>query len=576
MWRWTLLVVCATSCAGLYAQDLLWRVEGINGQIRRGQELRRIGDCNGDGWEDLVEVGGDSVNGVVVRITSGRDGAVLSSSPRPPQWSVLNIQPLGDMNQDGIPDYGISTYDSGNPTTTRRIEVRSGSSHALLWSATIPNAGVNEFGAQFAGELDVNGDGRKDLVTIAPYLSLFGTIIVYDNSGIELYRIVSPLPNGPISKVSALFGDLDGDGCDDFLATGPQPPNAPYEAGAVIVFSGRTGAILRHSPGERAYDALRTPAGCGDLDGDGIPDYAACGWLGNSVVSAFSGATGQLIRSWRDPIDRWLGTCLVGRFDLDQDGVNDLVAGSYNTWANAMSGRDGTFLFRWRDSRYPGTACIGWSMVMLAPPPGEQYPLLVWSESCWNSPGGVGFAAGVIFAYRGCPPGVRAYGQPAASAGQQLPRSGMRTPTSPVVRFTLSSAAASASSLLLLGTSQTHLGSTALPLPLGPFGFPGAVSASWISRGTNAELSQNLIGPRVVRPAARRRRWLWPWAACGAGSRQPAPAGRGGSRRRVRAGPDPRSRGRFPWASRGSSRRSASRDRRREPCRHGARRRGTG
>jgi hypothetical protein len=170
-----------------------------------------------------------------------------------------------------------------------------------------------------------------------------------------------------------------------------------------------------------------------------------------------------------------MGLNLISNYDLDQDGVNDLAAGSYNRWMNAFSGRDGTFLYRW--PAWWGVAGSGSSLAMLAPPPGERYPVLVFAESEWwgptNQPGANGINPGVLYAYRGCPRGVRAYGQPDASPGQDLPRSGMRNPTTQLVRFTLSDAAPSALAVWMLGTSDLTIRGSPLPIPLDPLGFPG-------------------------------------------------------------------------------------------------------
>jgi len=310
-------------------------------------------------------------------------------------------------------------------------------------------------------------------------LSPRGTIIVYGNSGTELYRVIDPLPNVLVGlDVANLRGDLDNDGFADFLSSGADTLNR----GAIVCFSGRTGAVLRVSYGAQPGDKLVHAGPCGDIDRDGVPDYAGGGSFGASVVTAFSGATGQIIHSWRDTVSPTIGVMganVTGGYDLDQDGVPDLAAGTLNTRMNAFSGRDGTFL-----ARFPGTAgyatCNGEVLAMLAPPPGEQYPVLVFSERCWGSVtnpcSSNGICPGVVFAYRGCPKGVRRYGMADASPNQPLARTGMRSPTAsatPTVRFTMSDAPPGALSMLTLGSSDASMGGAALPLGLDPFGLPG-------------------------------------------------------------------------------------------------------
>jgi hypothetical protein len=223
-------------------------------------------------------------------------------------------------------------------------------------------------------------------------------------------------------------------------------------------------------------DNFQVVSKCGDMDHDGVLDYAAGALAGPNGVAAYSGATGLPIHIWRDPTMAPFGSNLEGGEDLDQDGVNDLVALG-NEYLRVLSGRDGTVLYMFRDSRWPGFSGLGAGIALMPPPPGERYPLLVYSESAWfdpaTNPGTNNINPGLIWTYRGNPPGVRAYGQPDAAAGLPLPRSGMRDLPGPGVRLTLSDAAPGAAALLVYGVSDTSISGQALPMPLDPFGLPG-------------------------------------------------------------------------------------------------------
>jgi hypothetical protein len=236
-------------------------------------------------------------------------------------------------------------------------------------------------------------------------------------------------------------------------------------------------------------DKLSFATGCGDMDGDGVLDYAGGGFWGASVVTAFSGATGQPLHTWRAPAYPYMGANVFGGFDLDQDGVNDLVAGSDNTAVHALSGRDGTFLWTYPGSMLPSSSGVGLHQTMIAPPPGETYPIMIYSERQWWSipnPGTV-MLPGLLWAYRGSPRGVRTFGQPDVVAGFGTPRIGMRVVPGTAVRLTLSNAPPTMPALLLLGLSDTAHGALPLPAPLDPFGLPGmtlltsveALASSW-------------------------------------------------------------------------------------------------
>ncbi len=453
-------------------QDVLWRREGIEDQESRGRVLWRLGDVNGDGFEDLMEYVRVRVSPgqwccweSEIWVTSGRDGSRLSAYRQPPNIAWQEFAVLGDIDRDGVPDYGYSWFDTrpiSNPPSG--FDIRSGANHSLIRQ-------VNLFAEPACGNVDLNGDGRTDYVLNAYRTSPGGTVIAYDNSGVELYRIVDPRPDLLIGlSLAPLGGDFDRDGCDDFLVACAEI----NDRGAIVLVSGRTGALLRTSYGEIPGDKLDTVVGCGDLDGDGVLDYAGGGSaFGNFVVRTFSGATGQAIHTWRGS----LGVRLKGGFDVDQDGVTDLVTSTnllLGYIIEVHSGRTGTPLYRFLPS-HPFRSIAADNGMFLAAPPGEQYPLIVYSEPDWNPPNGTSVVTpGLLWAVRGSPPTVRAFGQGTAIGRRRLPpRLGMYDLPGPQVRFTLSQAPPSVPALLLLGCSDQTIAGRPLPLGLGPFGLPG-------------------------------------------------------------------------------------------------------
>src|SRR5436190_24118681 len=105
------------------------------------------------------------------------------------------------------------------------------------------------------GNLDLNGDGRKDVVVTAPTETSYGVIYAFDHLGRQLYRLAGTsqlaFGFGPGAQQLARVGDLDGDGADDFVATGFEPG---ANRGAAVVFSGRTGQVLVIGRDERPGD----------------------------------------------------------------------------------------------------------------------------------------------------------------------------------------------------------------------------------------------------------------------------------------------------------------------------------
>ena len=167
-----------------------------------------------------------------------------------------------------------------------------------------------------------------------------------------------------ISSRTALarIGDLDGDGYDEFVAGAPQA--ASGGSGYARIYSGFDGTVIRTHAG--AASGARTGLGLaslGDLDGDGVPDYAvgSPGEGAGGLVRVHSGADGSLLRTHAAPAaGDAFGFALGGGTDLDRDGVAELVVGAPRWGAApgsvwAFSGATGSELLR-----LDGTAAIDW------------------------------------------------------------------------------------------------------------------------------------------------------------------------------------------------------------------------
>ncbi|MCY2960643.1 MAG: integrin alpha [Planctomycetota bacterium] len=140
-----------------------------------GHTIAGIGDVSGDGVPDALvgawndDAGSGSFQPGSVSVISGSSGVVLS------RWIGntgddhlgKGLASLGDVDGDGVPDYGYSGRHDLNEQHPGNVWVRSGASGDLLfflWGDRIED----ELGLGLARMGDVDGDGLGDFVVGAP------------------------------------------------------------------------------------------------------------------------------------------------------------------------------------------------------------------------------------------------------------------------------------------------------------------------------------------------------------------------------------------------------------------------
>jgi hypothetical protein len=319
------------------AQELLRHDAGVTGPVV-------LSDLTGDNVRDYVTLEFTSPQQFVFELRSGATGAIVSSIVTNQVWNgseLPKMWPLPDVDHDGVGEVGLQ-----NGTTVKAYSVVTG---ALVRTYSIP--GMQLAYSMVAALDDVDGDGVDDLAVGVPHVGMHcagqpfciwlaadaGTVeILSGASGAVVRSIVEPPP--AIGLVGTMFGarvidfgDFDGDGIDDLLVSnyyGVHGPTPIY----VDAYSSATGVLLFHMPFPTSgfpfgYDgALAAP---GDVDGDGVPDFAV-GEPTKARVRMFSGATrAQLFTSWGGPYSTsgfpsyGATLCVVG--DQNNDGVRDLA-----------------------------------------------------------------------------------------------------------------------------------------------------------------------------------------------------------------------------------------------------------
>lgn len=486
-WR---AVLAATLCATTSAQEILWQAVGRPNDSALQESVIVVGDVDGDGYEDLANLGlsgqanQHAQTPSAIRILSGRTGAVLRTRfPAPTNYHFIRITPAGDWDGDGVRDYAATRYAFAWPFDPTVVEVLSGRDDRSLVQTTLPT--FVSAGADILADLDTDGDGNSDLLASAYQETPQGGVYVFNHYGVLRYRI----PILGYGRLGAI-GDVDGDSCDDFAYS---DYDAQLPGGAVRVVSGRLGTRLYTVSGDVTGDRLGVGmiVGCGDVDGDAIPDFAASGNGGsfaNGLVRVFSGSNGSTIRSIRrsfgQPGYPWgWGEVLASGFDLDQDGIQDLVVGGCQypcDLVRMVGGRLFVYLLRTGHEveictpDYPllnHFTYFGYRVAAGRPQPGNPFPVFACGEVYYGVQSST-YNQGRVTLMRLPPSVIRPYGDPCFGTLARAPRGGVLDLGRQGVRLHVSDAPPAAPAVLLLGDSDRAWGHTPLPVKLDVFGFP--------------------------------------------------------------------------------------------------------
>jgi hypothetical protein len=300
---------------------------------------------------------------------------------------------VGDINGDGCTDVLIGSQgaDRASPVQANAgaADLVYGSGGTCTPPATVHFTGglANEMaGASVAG-VDLNGDGRRDLVIGAPSGSGGGRVFVvyvlpaptntdlqFLNGTNGFYIISSANINLGFSVANA--GDMNGDGKEDLLIGAP---NALGTAGQAFVIFGRdprfTSSTLDVSTldgsngfrinGSNAGDQLGySVASAGDLDGFGLDEIliGAPGTAGNTGAayilwgkSSFPADESlndlEVLIQGANSSDRFgavvsgAGTPLTGTGDFNNDNRDDVLIGAPNALVGGSSAGKAYLIF---------------------------------------------------------------------------------------------------------------------------------------------------------------------------------------------------------------------------------------
>ena len=307
----------------------LWSRRGRPGD-RLGFTIAAAGDVDADGTPDVVAGAPDGSRVEVLAGATGTPLHVLEPDP-PGRGFGRSVAGVGDVDADGHADLLIGATDhgpaGGSPGRALLVSGRDGSV-LRQWSG-----GDRELlGEQVAGV----APARMGTYAIgAPNGGPSGAGLVRVFSGLEAWPrlVLDGAPSGGYlgGDALAILGDVDADGVADLYAADIYRPMEGSHR--IVVFSGSDGREIHSVVGDRFRERHGLAAAdAGDVDFDGHDDFLVSRWYGSGCgkVLIYSGRTGDLIRTWPCllPAGSVLDATAMG--DVDGDGwIELLVSSSY-------------------------------------------------------------------------------------------------------------------------------------------------------------------------------------------------------------------------------------------------------
>jgi FG-GAP repeat protein len=154
-------------------------------------------------------------------------------------------------------------------------------------------------------------------------------------------------------------GDVDGDGIGDVIVgANAADPGGLMGAGSVYVYSGATGSLIWQFDGQESGAWFgNSVSGAGDIDNDGFDDVIIGSYLASpggipfaGSAYVYSGATGALIWQFdgQAPSDHF-GIDVAAAGDVNLDGIDDLIVGAFETDPGGMTSAGSAFVYSGAD-----------------------------------------------------------------------------------------------------------------------------------------------------------------------------------------------------------------------------------
>ena len=389
------LLFSARLDSGLFSSSIRFSqdqaIVTLDTDVNIGRSVVNVGDVNGDGFFDTV-VGipnfGVSNSGAI-QITLGDENGVnldnnvhidISNSGAQFGFSVTGA---GDINLDGFDDVAVGApFYSNGENNEGAVFVYLGGPSGLSSSAIRIIEG-NRSGAQLgfsvSGNGDINGDGFSDIImgmpgfipdTVKSSSRSKGTPSPKGGVGLLLGALIGQIGNLPDAviegieegarsgKTTAMLGDVNGDGLDDFGVGSPEHSTPGLDKRGAATIYGGSRNISNIQPvaefvGELANDSVGGHIErLGDINEDEIEDFAigASGVNNNEgAVYIHQGASSGISEKPRIILEgnhsnAHLGESIVTVGDLNEDGIDEIAVGAPG-FTNEQANEGAVFIY---------------------------------------------------------------------------------------------------------------------------------------------------------------------------------------------------------------------------------------
>lgn len=315
-------------------RSLLYTVDPVAGvDSLLGLKLLTIGDIDHDGANDFFVGAGGYEAGYLI---SARTGFRMYTVETHSLGQVgMEVALVGDVNGDNLPEFaiGLPSEVVDGMTSAGRVLLCDGAT-GLTLKEHHGSAQFQRLGSVLCGPGDLNGDGIPDLLVNGVDDAHFVGEGFTAFSGTNLEELMALNRNTlrlDITDMDA-FRDFNGDGIVDWIATGYRNnEEGTWMQGMTRIVSGVDGSTLAEIEDGQFEEFGRNATLLGDVNGDGINDFAAMGlqlnhnWQSTPRIRIFDGSDATEITRVEGPVASFFTVKVFGVNDLDADGRDEVV-----------------------------------------------------------------------------------------------------------------------------------------------------------------------------------------------------------------------------------------------------------